>query len=153
MQLKTPKSYVKRIKGVFPTIAATLIIGFFSYTSLTKILHFQKFSQQMQNQPLPKSWTPFITYGIPCVEILAFLLLVLPRSRHFGFYVAATLFALFTIYTSLVLLQAFAYIPCSCGGIVDWLDWRSHLVLNAGFLILSVIAAIYTRPAVVKRNA
>ena len=53
---------------VLECITALLIL-LFLYASVSKFLDFKRFIDEMNNQPLPNSWTPFLVWGIPCLEI------------------------------------------------------------------------------------
>jgi hypothetical protein len=119
-------------------IFATLLILLFLYASLSKFLDFRTFIKEMNNQPLPNSWTPFLVWFIPCLEIFLSITLVLERTRLMGFYGSLILMSLFTIYTAVILLHFFSYIPCSCGGIIKRLSWRQHLIFNLFFIAVSL---------------
>jgi hypothetical protein len=59
-----------------------------------------------------------------------------------GLYASLVLMLAFTIYTAAVLLHAFKYVPCSCGGVIRKLTWPQHLVFNLFFVGISVAAII-----------
>jgi hypothetical protein len=63
---------------------------------------------------------------------------------------------LFSGYT-LIILHAFSYIPCSCGGIIKRLTWRQHLVLNLFFVGLAIAGIILqrkkTKPPIITKAA
>src|SRR6201999_871631 len=48
---------------------SALLILLFVYASLSKFLDFHTFYHEMDNQPLPNSWTPFLVWFIPCMEV------------------------------------------------------------------------------------
>jgi hypothetical protein len=124
---------------------SALLILLFLYASVSKFLDFKTFFKEMNNQPLPNSWTPFLVWFIPCSEILLSLALLFERTRLLGFYGSLVLMGLFTIYAILILSHVFPYVPCSCGGVIKRLTWRQHLVLNLFFVTLSVIGVIAQR--------
>ena len=119
-------------------IAALLII-LFLYASLSKFLDFKTFTGEMNNQPLPNSWTPFLIWFIPCTEIAICIALLFEYTRLLGFIVSLILMSLFTLYTITILLHFFSYVPCSCGGVIKRLTWKQHLLFNLFFVALSVI--------------
>jgi hypothetical protein len=45
----------------------------------------------------------------------------------------------FTVYTVAILLHAFKYIPCSCGGVIRKLTWPQHLFFNLFFVGISIL--------------
>jgi putative oxidoreductase len=125
-------------------IAALLVI-LFIYASLSKFLDFTTFIGEINNQPLPNSWTPFLVWFIPCFEISIALVLLFEHTRLLGFYASLVLMVIFTIYTLIILFHFFSYIPCSCGGIIKKLTWRQHLVFNLVFVAISIYGIILQR--------
>ncbi|MDO6433310.1 hypothetical protein Q4E93_22050 [Flavitalea sp. BT771] len=130
-----------RKKQIILEIAGGLIILLFTYASLSKLLAFRHFIQALNNQPLPKAWTLPLAYGILTAEITTIMMLVIPSSRKWGFVLATLVMLMFTSYTSIILLHTFSYIPCSCGGVVELLSWKQHLVLNVLFLAVSILGS------------
>lgn len=124
---------------------SALLILLFLYASVSKFLDFKTFIKEMNNQPLPKSWTPFLVYFIPCSEILLSVALIFERTRLLGLYGSLVLMGLFTIYAILILVHVFSYVPCSCGGVIKRLTWRQHLILNLFFVTLSIVGVIAQR--------
>lgn len=121
---------------------SALLIMLFLYASLSKFLDFTTFIGEMNNQPLPNSWTPFLVWFIPCSEILICLALLFERTRLLGFYASLGLMSLFTIYSIIIILNFFGRIPCSCGGVIRRLTWKQHIVLNLFYVALSIAGII-----------
>ena len=132
-------------RQVLQECISALLILLFVYASLSKFIDWKTFYGEMHNQPLPKSWTPFLVWIIPCTEIGISVSLVFERTRLLGFYASLVVMGLFTIYTGVILLHFFPYIPCSCGGVIKRLTWRQHLVLNLFFVALSVVGIVIQR--------
>jgi len=124
---------------------AALLIMLFLYASLSKFLDFGTFTGEMNNQPLPNSWTPFLIWFIPCSEIAICVALMIEPTRLAGFYASLVLMGLFTIYTGIILFHFFSYVPCSCGGVIKRLTWKQHLVFNLFFVALSICGVILQR--------
>ena len=99
----------------------------------------------MNNQPLPNSWTPFLVWAIPLSEIAISLALLFESTRLLGLYASLILMIVFTIYTGIVLLHFFPYVPCSCGGVIRKLTWRQHLFLNLFYVAISAIGVVQQR--------
>jgi putative oxidoreductase len=122
-----------------------LLILLFLYASISKFLDFKTFIDQMNNQPLPNSWTPFLVWAIPLSEIAISIALLFEYTRLLGFYASLILMTVFTLYTGIVLLHLFPYIPCSCGGVIRKLTWTQHLILNLCYVSLSILGIILQR--------
>jgi putative oxidoreductase len=132
-------------KQVMIECVAALLIVLFLYASLSKFLDFKTFIGEMNNQPMPNSWTPFLVWFIPCSEVAIALALLFEYTRLLGLYASLVLMALFTLYTLFILLRFFSYIPCSCGGVIKNLTWGQHLVFNLFFVALSVFGITLQR--------
>ncbi len=132
-------------KQVMIECVAALLIVLFLYASLSKFLDFETFIGEMNNQPMPNSWTPFLVWIIPCSEVAIAFALLFEYTRLLGLYASLVLMTLFTLYTLIILLHFFSYIPCSCGGIIKKLTWKQHLVFNLFFVALSGFGIILQR--------
>lgn len=119
-------------------VIVSLYVLLFLYAGLSKFLDFRTFVKDLNNQPLPNSWTPFLAWFIPCSEIVLSLGLIFERTRLVSLYGSLVLMGLFSGYTLIILSHAFSYIPCSCGGIINRLTWWQHLVLNLFFVGLGI---------------
>ncbi|MES1160691.1 MAG: MauE/DoxX family redox-associated membrane protein [Bacteroidota bacterium] len=132
-------------RQVFLESISALLIMLFLYASLSKFLDFRTFTGEMNNQPFPNFLTPFLVWFIPLFEIAIVIALIMERTRLYGFYASFVLMTLFSIYAITILLHFFAYVPCSCGGVISKLTWRQHLVFNLFFVALSVTGIILQR--------
>ena len=124
---------------------AALLILLFLYAGISKFLEFDRFIGEMNNQPFPNSWTPFLVWTIPSLEVVIALALMFERTRLPGLIASSILMTLFTLYTGSVLLHFFAYVPCSCGGVIRKLSWPQHMVFNLFFVALSILGIILQR--------
>ena len=122
-----------------------LLILLFLYASVSKFLDFKTFIGQINNQPLPNSWTPFLVWAIPLLEIGISVCLFFEYTRLIGLYASLFIMIVFTIYTGIVLLHFFPYVPCSCGGVIQKLTWGQHLFLNTFYVSLSILGIILQR--------
>ncbi len=117
-----------------------LLIVLFTYTAISKWLNIDAHLYGMRNQPFSRMINDFLAYAVPVVEITTVVLLVINSTRLIGLYISLLLMVLFTTYVSAVLLGWFGRIPCSCGGVIELLDWKGHLVFNVFFLLISIAA-------------
>jgi len=118
-----------------------LLILLFGYASTSKLVEYDTFRLQLGQSPFISSFAPILTWAVPAVELLAVTLLIPARTRLSGLYISLFLMTLFSAYIYAMLHYSF-YIPCSCGGILEKLDWKDHLYLNLGFLAL-ILTGIY----------
>jgi len=123
-------------------IISSLLILLFLYASVSKWLAFKVFIGEMNNQPFPNWITPWLVWSIPIIEIGIVAGLILEKTRLFAFYASLFLMMAFTIYTVAILMHAFKYIPCSCGGVIRKLTWPQHLVFNLFFVGISLLGII-----------
>lgn len=121
-------------------IISFLIVLLFVYAASSKLYDFKGFVSEMNNQPFPDSWTPFLTTAIPAAEIAIAVSLLFRSTTIAGLYASLLLMIAFSIYTVLVLLNVFSFVPCSCGGVLKLLSWKQHLVFNLFFVFISGVA-------------
>jgi len=126
-------------------IISSLLILLFVYASLSKWLDFRLFIGEINNQPLPNWMTPWIVWSIPSIELLIALLLMFEKTRMIALYASLVFMLVFTFYSIAILLHAFKYIPCSCGGIIRKLTWPQHLVFNLFFAGISLTGILLKR--------
>lgn len=109
------------------------------YTSIEKILFWQESYRAFLNQPFPYPWGIVLAYAVPGLEFLLVVLLLFPATRWWGFLGSALLLNSFTVYVGMVWIGVFPQTPCNCAGLINLLNWKGHLILNLGFLSLSVL--------------
>ncbi|RZM24702.1 MAG: hypothetical protein EOO88_21925 [Pedobacter sp.] len=124
-------------------LAYALLILLWSYTGLSKLIDNAAFEKQVTTLISAEHPKP-ISIGIPLLEVLTAFSLVWHRTRKLGLYLSLLLMAAFTTYVSLVIAGYFGPAPCSCGGIISALGWKSHLLINITFLCL-VLYLLYTK--------
>jgi len=123
-------------------IISSLLILLFLYASVSKWLAFKVFIGEMNNQPFPNWMTPFLVWSIPFIEVIIAIGLIFERTRIPALYASLVLMSAFTIYTIVILLHAFKYIPCSCGGVIRKLTWPQHLFFNLFFVGISLLGIV-----------
>lgn len=119
-------------------VIAFLFIVLFLYTAGTKLTGYATFVAQIGKSPLLTHYSEFIAWVIPTVEILAAIMLIIPRTKLLGMYASFGLMLLFTLYVAAILTFS-KELPCSCGGVISLLGWKSHLVFNIGFALLALV--------------
>lgn len=119
---------------------SALFIFLFVYTALSKFMEFSRFVFVLGKSPLIASANHLIAWAIPLAELAVSFLLLLPSTKKIGLYGAFTLMSLFTAYVAYMLLFV-PHLPCSCGGVIQQLSWKQHLVLNISLTVLAALAA------------
>ncbi len=137
MKLDTP------IKQIVIEIICVLYILLFVYAAVSKLVEFENFQIQIAQSPLLTAYAGFISIAVLVVELLIAILLSVAKTRILGLYMSFTLMLLFSIYIFMILNYS-PSIPCSCGGILENMGWKDHLVFNLGFTLLSLIALYFS---------
>jgi uncharacterized membrane protein YphA (DoxX/SURF4 family) len=120
---------------------ASLFILLFVYAALSKLLDYDEFRVQVSKSPLLTAFTGWVIWLVPAVEIVIALLLAIPRWRLPALYASFTLMVMFTAYI-VAILHFSDFIPCSCGGILQNMNWDQHLVFNIFFIVLALTGVL-----------
>ena len=130
------------MKAAFIEVTRFLLILLFVYTASSKIQTFHSFQILLVKSPLiGKTLALYVAIFIPAIEIIATLLLVFPKTALKGFYLSTALMAMFTLYVSYMVLFA-PKLPCLCGGVIEAMSWKQHILFNAVFTIMSFTCCI-----------
>ncbi|HEU4789342.1 MAG TPA: DoxX family protein [Flavobacterium sp.] len=121
-----------------------LYILLFTYAAVSKLLDFENFSVQLGQSPLLSAFANVISWLVPLIEILIVLMLVFPRFRLVALFASFNLMLMFTAYIFIV-LNFSSFIPCSCGGILEKLGWKEHLIFNIAFILLAIVGILIIR--------
>ena len=133
-------------KGIIVDIISCLYALLFLYTGMNKLVSHDLFVASMQKSPVLHSYAPFLAITVPALEIMIALALAvplyiyLPRWRTRGLFSGTLLMALFTGYVWYILYTSSQHLPCSCGGIIQQMNWHQHLYFNTGFTLLGILA-------------
>ncbi len=127
-------------KNILETISGLLVL-LFVYAAISKLLDYENFKIQLGKSPLLTSFAPWVAIGLPLLEIGISILLLSKAMRLLGFYASFFLLVLFTSYLTAILNYSY-YIPCSCGGILRGLSWKTHIIFNLIFMAISVVGVI-----------
>ncbi|RAJ21004.1 MauE/DoxX family redox-associated membrane protein [Pedobacter cryoconitis] len=125
-------------------IAAVLLILLFGYTAVSKILEYDKFVFQLKlvQMQAVALLAPLLGILIPAIELVIVWMLCKDNLRIKGLYASFLLLLVFEIYITTMLLTG-EKLPCTCGGIISQMGWKTHLVFNAVFMIISILPTIY----------
>ena len=137
-------SWVK--KSVVVEVICFLFIFLFMYAAVSKLLDYERFKIELGKSPLLTEIASWVAIGIPLIEIIISILLALPGLRLLGLYASFSLMVMFTAYL-IAILQFSFYIPCTCGGVLQKLNWDTHIAFNGVFIMLAVIGILsHTKP-------
>jgi hypothetical protein len=132
------------MKPFIQPIASALLILLFTYAAVSKLLQPEVFELQMRRQVFSPAIASVLTFVLPVSELVAAGTLVIPATRQTGLFVSLVLLILFTGYAGLASLHVWKQGPCNCGGILRYLTWRQHLLLNSLVLCLNLCAILFT---------
>jgi thiol-disulfide isomerase/thioredoxin len=116
----------------------------FLYTGAEKFMEISAFKDQLVASPLLGSMAGFVAWALPITEVMLAIALFIPRWQLKALYASGILMILFTIYVAAILLID-THISCSCGGIIENLSPRQHLLFNGATIALAGIAILSAR--------
>jgi uncharacterized membrane protein YphA (DoxX/SURF4 family) len=131
-------------KGTITEAITILNIIIFLYSGVGKIMDFDIFREQLAISPITESVAKPIALLLPLSEFAIVLMLIVPRWRLKGLYVIITLMTIFTAYI-IALFSISTEMPCSCGGLIELLSWKQHLLFNTALMLLDIWAIILLR--------
>lgn len=138
--MSVPKSFTQKI----PLIVSLLFILLFVYAAISKLLDFETFQAQLEQSPIFGAFAAWVSRGVILFELLIACLLSSGTTRLLGFYLSFILMLLFTTYIAIILNFA-ANVPCSCGGVLDALGWKAHLIFNVFFMGMALMGILIGR--------
>ncbi|MFV8351741.1 MauE/DoxX family redox-associated membrane protein [Flavobacterium sp. XS2P14] len=130
-----------QIRNNIVNIICCLYAVLFTYAAISKLLDFENFRIQLGQSPLLGSFAGWILFTVPALEILIAILLLIQNFRLIGLFTAYTLMVMFTAYIYIILNYS-AFVPCSCGGVIQKLSWGQHIIFNICFILLAGIAVM-----------
>lgn len=123
-----------RLLKLFIDTCAGFFIFLWIYAASGKLMDYEFFLATLEKSPLIGKYAVIISWILPAIETGAAILLIIPAFRKRGFIISFLMMLLFTAYT--VCINFFVpEMPCSCGGLLEQLNWKQHLWFN---IILSV---------------
>ncbi len=124
-------------------VTSYLYILLFVYAGFSKLLDYENFTVQLAQSPLLSAYAGVVAPAVICMEFMLSLLLIFRKTRLTGLYGSFFLMIAFTIYIYLILNYS-DFVPCSCGGIIEKLNWTEHLIFNLVFVILALLAIAFS---------
>lgn len=133
---------IKNIRNTLMIIICYLTALLFIYAATSKGLDYENFIIQLGQSPLLSAFASWVSVTVPLAEIALALGLFIPRLRFVSLLGSFTLMVMFTAYIYIILNYS-AFVPCSCGGVLEKMTWNQHLIFNLIFVVLIGIAIIF----------
>lgn len=128
-------------KNTIIYVISLIYIFLFMYAAVSKLMDFDNFQIQIAQSPILSAYAKIISWLVPFTEILIAIALIIYPFRLFALYGAFSLMVLFTAYIYIILNYS-AFIPCSCGGILEKMTWSEHLLFNVVLIVFAAIGVI-----------
>ncbi len=128
------------MKRIVTHSVSFLLIALWVYAAVSKLGNLELFASRLRQQPLPLWSTPVLLWLLPLIEIMMALMLSLAISRAIGLLCSWIILLAFAVYVGMALSGAYGRIPCSCGGIFSFMQWKGHLVFNSIAALFSFVA-------------
>gem|GEM_PF-286274 len=118
----------------------------YMYTGWAKFNNMTAFIRGNGKIPHLGPYAKLIGYGIPSLEIVLAILLIVPvyQIKRFALWTSTSLMAIFTIYLSLM-VQFVEKKLCHCGGVIESMGWKTHIAFNIIWLIAGLYALKRTK--------
>ncbi|MFB6456218.1 MauE/DoxX family redox-associated membrane protein [Chitinophaga sp. Hz27] len=123
-------------KAVIVEIVSLLFAALFLYTGIMKLREYDVFRSVIETSPILRPVSVPIAWGLPIVEVVLSVLLIIPAVRIKALYASFVLMILFTVYIIAILLFS-KHLPCSCGGVLESMTWTQHLIFNVSLIVLA----------------
>lgn len=131
-------------KTLLVDIITYFFILLFVYTGVAKLMEVHLFKEQLVSSPFLGSLAGVITWALPIGELLLAIALFIPKWRLKALYVTLSLMSFFTIYVIVIFFMD-DHLSCSCGGIIEELSPRQHILFNSACVILAAVAIAILR--------
>ncbi|MCK0114941.1 MauE/DoxX family redox-associated membrane protein [Gelidibacter sp. F63206] len=120
-------------------MVSLMFILLFVYAAVSKLLDLGIFQSQIAQSAMLTPYAKVLAWLVPIIELLLAILLFISYTRVWGLLGSAVLMFGFTIYVYLIWSYS-PSLPCSCGGLLETMDWETHLCFNLSFTLLGICA-------------
>lgn len=131
-------------KFVFGEIIPLTFVCLMLYTAISKLKDYNLSREQMAMMPLLTPVAHIVVWALPLAEIVIAALLFIPATRLKGLYAFSTLMFFFAGYVSYMMIF-YDHLPCSCGGFLEMLSWKGHLIFNSITVFLGIAAIAFLK--------
>lgn len=137
--LNRKENKMKPIPKIIDAAIRSFFIVLFIYAAVSKMSDFETFQVQLAQSPLFGNCSPLVSYATIGVELGTVLLLSVRRCHMTGLYASLGIMSAFAAYIYVILKYSDS-VPCACGGILENMDWNTHLVFNLFCALLAIVA-------------
>ncbi|WET68772.1 MauE/DoxX family redox-associated membrane protein [Sphingobacterium sp.] len=136
-------------RWIYRRLPDVIIYGYafmYMYTGWAKFMNLSAFIRGNSKIPYLGQYAKLIGYGIPTLELMLAILLIVPfyAVKRFALWTSTLLMGVFTLYLSLMVRFADKKL-CHCGGVIESMGWKTHIVFNLIWLIAGIFALIKTK--------
>jgi uncharacterized membrane protein YphA (DoxX/SURF4 family) len=121
-----------------------LLVFIFLYSGIDKLREHTNFETQIKFIVPYPAMGNILSYAVPAGELITAILITINQTKRTGIYAFISLMTAFTFYI-IFMLGSGKNLPCTCGGFINTLSWKQHLVFNIGFILLAAAALYLTR--------
>lgn len=125
-------------KSIVIDVLCNLFVLLFLYTGLIKILDRHVFYMALDKSPLLHPYATFLSFLVPWTELLIAIGMLVSATRRKALYIFMIMMGIFTIYIGFMLYFSTER-PCTCGGIIEYMNWHQHFYFNSLFTLLAGI--------------
>ncbi|SEB10583.1 MauE/DoxX family redox-associated membrane protein [Pedobacter hartonius] len=129
------------IKRITVDIVSYAYVLLFLYAATSKLMDYDNSEMQMSKSPVITDYASILVWLVPALEILISVLIAIPKAAMIGLLMALGMMCAFTGYIFIILNYS-DFIPCSCGGVLAMMGWRTHMVFNLVFIFLAIVAIV-----------
>lgn len=152
-QQEQPASSTKRgsfirsgARWIYRRLPDVIIYGYafmYMYTGWAKFMNLSTFIRGNSKIPYLGPYAKLIGYGIPTLEIMLAILLIVPVYwiKRLALWTSTLLMGVFTLYLSLMVGFAEKKL-CHCGGVIESMGWKTHIAFNLFWLIAGIFALV-----------
>jgi len=132
---------ISTMKRITVDIVSYAYVLLFLYAATSKLMDYDNSEMQMSKSPIITAYASILVWLVPALEILISILIAIPKTAMTGLLMALGLMCAFTGYIYTILNYS-DFIPCSCGGVLAMMGWRTHMAFNIAFIIMAIIAIL-----------
>src|SRR5699024_7532268 len=127
------------VRNSIVQIVCYLLALLFIYTGVSKLLDIGIFQSQIAQSAMLAPYASILAWLVPTVELLLAGLLLISNTRVLGLLGSAVLMVGLPSYVHLIWRDRPSR-HCSCGGVLDAMDWEANLYFRLGFTLLATWA-------------